>query len=269
MNINKDRVLEVVRHPTTQKVAIGVGSFGAGVLVGYILAHRSSGPNSPKGREDLDEMRKDFEEARARRIARETAVVEEESYLKIAAQEEADEGYSEERETQVGDTVELEDGEEGTVVGFIEPQPQEEEPEEIRRNVFAAAATEGDDWDYEAELKTRDSSEPYVIHKDEFYGEELGFAQHTFTYYNGDDILADEDDKPVYNHAQVVGELKFGHGSGDANVFYVRNEKRKEEYEIVRSDSLFSVDVLGLEIEQNDRARGMEHSSVPRRFRAE
>lgn len=125
-----------------------------------------------------------------------------------------------------------------------------------------------EDWNYDLESKKRSETEPYVLHKDEFFGEENDYKQITATYYAGDDILVDEDDTPIYNHNQVVGPMLFGHGSGDPNVFYVRNDKRKTEYEVVYDKGLYSVEVLGLEIEDNKRVEDLRHSRVPK-FRKE
>lgn len=123
-------------------------------------------------------------------------------------------------------------------------------------------------WDYEQEVANRTQEAPYILHKDEFYADELEYSQTTLTYYAGDDILVDEEDKPIYNHAHIVGELRFGHGSGDPNVLYVRNDHMKAEYEILFDPGLYSVEVLGLEMEHNDRAEDVKHAT-PRRFRQE
>jgi hypothetical protein len=110
-------------------------------------------------------------------------------------------------------------------------------------NIF----TNNDDWDYEAELQTRKFDEPYIIHVDEYVGDEMGFKQETLTYYEGDDIMADIMDTPVYNWPMVTGPLRWGHGSKDSNVVYVRNEKLKKEYEVLRHHGSFEVEVTGLE----------------------
>lgn len=111
-------------------------------------------------------------------------------------------------------------------------------------------------WEWETEIAGRTKLEPYILHKDEFYGDENeDYTQTTLIYYAGDDILVDQDSAPVYNHIHIVGPLRFGHGSDDPTVFYVRNDKLKAEYEIQYDEGLYSVEVLGLEIEHNDRIR--------------
>ncbi len=66
----------------------------------------------------------------------------------------------------------------------------------------------------------------------------------------------------------MTGPLLFGHGSGDPNVVHIRNDSRKSEYEILYDPGLYSQDVLGLEIEDNQRVKGIEHSKN-RQFRLE
>lgn len=119
----------------------------------------------------------------------------------------------------------------------------EEEPEAKVINIFDNPA--GDDWDYEKELEGR-GQQPYVIHQDEYFGNEQDFTQKTYTYYAGDNILVDDKDTPVHRHENVVGELKFGHGTTDKNTVYIRNPMLEMEFEILRMDGLYSEEVMGV-----------------------
>lgn len=151
-----------------------------------------------------------------------------------------------------------------------EVSSEEPESEKVEEPLITVSEFPDDDWDYEAEIESRTSNAPYVIHKDEFYADEMNYTQLMLTYYMEDDIMADEDDSPVYNYNTVVGELKFGHGSDDPDVFYVRNDRRRAEYEITRLPELYSRAVLGLEIEDNQRVAKLKHShSGPLKFRME
>ncbi len=143
--------------------------------------------------------------------------------------------------------------------------PPKTEVEVVTHSVFASNDS---NWNYELELSKRTPVNPYVIHKDEFFTNEFEYSQSTVTFYAGDAILADEDETPMYNHAGIVGEIKFGHGSGDPNVVYIRNDKRKAEYEVLFDPGLFSEEILGLQIEQNDRKQDLQHSNQ-RKFRPE
>lgn len=131
--------------------------------------------------------------------------------------------------------------------------------EYIRSNVFEQTI---DGWNYADAIATRSPNRPYVIHRDEFWNEEKGYDQSTLNYYAGDDIMTDSDDTPIYNYQNTVGELLFGLGSGDKNVFFVRNEKLKSEYEIIRDMDSFSSVVLGMDL---DGRSDLKHST--RKFR--
>lgn len=142
------------------------------------------------------------------------------------------------------------------------PQPELTETESPKReNVFMSE----DHWDYDEELAKRDPGKPYVIHRDEYFGDERGFVQSTFTYYAGDNILVDEQDIPIAKFEDVVGELKFGHGSQDKNVVYVRNEDLRGEYEILKSEDSYEIVVLGYDTESAFEKRDSRQSTP--RFR--
>jgi len=119
------------------------------------------------------------------------------------------------------------------------------------------------EWDEETELSGRSPEEPYIIHRDEYFAQESGNTQKTLTYYAGDEILVDESDTPIYNYTVVVGELRFGHGSEDPNIVYIRNEKLNGEYEVIRDSGHYSVEVLGAELEHSFDG----HNQGLRRFR--
>lgn len=115
------------------------------------------------------------------------------------------------------------------------------------------------DLDYATEVANRSSDEPYVISHNEYMENENGFTQQELTYYNGDDILTDDQDTPITDIEFVVGSeslTRFGHGSGDRNVVYVCNEKTETIYEITMSVGSFGQEVAGF-----------QHSAPIRRFR--
>jgi hypothetical protein len=221
-------------------VATMVLSFGAGVCLGYILGRRKKYVPThivPAVKKDFTDVEKEIEHT-----------------LEYYDQEEA-----KGRSPAVISNSEVE---EFVAEKLKEASTNNEESEEDHTIIFAGNTTE---WDYTLELSKRVEDIPYIIHKDEFYADERGYAQSTLTYYSGDDIMVDEEDSPVYNHTTVVGELFFGHGSGDPNVVYVRNAERKAEYEILFDPGLYSIEVLGLEIEPNARVKSLKNG--PPRFR--
>lgn len=159
----------------------------------------------------------------------------------------------------------------GTVI--IEEHFGQRPPKEIfatpdepqTHNVFDEA---DDGWNYEVERNNRSGTEPYIIHVDEFVTEEMGYEQSTITWYEGDQILTDSRDIPMYNHVAIVGQLRFGHGSKDPNIVYVRNEKLQAEYEILRDEGSYEVNVLGgSTIEHDYEEADLKHSRTPRHFR--
>ena len=128
-------------------------------------------------------------------------------------------------------------------------------------SIFSAPAQ----WDYETEFAQRSPDRPYVIHQEEYMNEEMGYRQETVTYYAGDDILADAKDTPIYNRGIRLGTLLFGHGSNDKSVVYIRNEAEQMEWEVLRHDGSFELEVLGLEAEQEIDAE-LRHAS-PLKFK--
>lgn len=146
---------------------------------------------------------------------------------------------------------------------IVEEAPKDPRPpvevvvEEVKvqqNNVFVQAETDPRDWDYRLELADREANpdQPYVISFKEFNQNEPNHEQATLTYYAMDDTLADSKDAPVDNTEYTVGDdnlTRFGHGSHDRNVVYVRNEKLSMDFEIVRSDGSYQREVLGFEPE--------------------
>lgn len=129
---------------------------------------------------------------------------------------------------------------------------------EIVQNIFEQAKPDSLDFNYEEESKHRTAETPYIISQDEFMLNEMGYAQSTLTYFVGDDVLVDERDQPIENSDQLVGDdnlLKFGHGSGDKNIVYVRNDRLSQEFEIAKSMGKYTVEVLGFIDDTESRPR--------------
>lgn len=117
---------------------------------------------------------------------------------------------------------------------------------ETQRDEVVVQVDANEGWDYDTERSKRTAGKPYVIHRDE--QEEMpGLSQSTFTYYEGDDVLCDERDRVVDARDEILGDFveKFGHGSGDPNVVYVRNEELGVEIEVCRSPNSYAEEVHG------------------------
>lgn len=134
-------------------------------------------------------------------------------------------------------------------------------------NVFAArdeGLEEPSDIVLDDEQENRQSGEPYVITVDEWGDGEFDWPQQNLAYFEGDDVLVDEKDDVVDDADKLVGIVnltRFGHGSNDSNVVYIRNPQLEMEFEITRNWGEYAKQVLGF----------MEHSAKPRprRFRGD
>lgn len=131
------------------------------------------------------------------------------------------------------------------------------------RNVFETGKDPGTDWDWDVEKALRKEGGTYVIHKDE-YGE-TDNNEVTLSYYAGDDILCDQQDRIVDDQRRLVGDSldKFGHGSHDRNVVYVRNEELEIDMEVIKSDKTYAEEVHGFKHEDPPRKR-VPHRRDPR-----
>jgi hypothetical protein len=131
-----------------------------------------------------------------------------------------------------------------------EPPDDESDPPEVKNIFQETEATVTHEWDWHEERRHRSPDIPYVIHYDE--REEMeGYSIETLTYYEGDDVLCNERDEiidPDYQRDQLVGEKnleRFGHGSGDPVIVYIRNDKLEMVYEVVRSPHHYAEEVHG------------------------
>ena len=132
-----------------------------------------------------------------------------------------------------------------------------------RVNVFA-----DDTFDLEEEIKFRSPDKPYIITHDEFFEGEKNYDTQSLTYYEVDDTLTDEHDKPLEQTDKLVGDehlVRFGSGSKDKNIVYVRNDRLGIDYEIVRSTGSYLEEVLGMPEED---PKELKHSDQRDRRRA-
>lgn len=159
--------------------------------------------------------------------------------------------------------------------------PVAEEEELLERRVSQAAETEPDieqkkdnetinvfvdrNFDFAEEKKLRSKDRPYIITHGEWFGAEFeDFDSIELTYF-ADDVLVDENDKIVEDINGTIGDeslARFGHGSKDNNVVFVRNEKLQCEYEVTRTDQTY-LEALGLGPEPDNTE--LRHSADRRR----
>lgn len=240
----------------------GVVVGGIGVAVGAAINERRLRQKySQLAEDEIDQMREHF---RARTVAREEKPPLEE--LKGVVE---DAGYSSKTEdyTKASEVI----GE-----AFLKKDENLDRPDpELRKeweeknycdelapevhNVFrdqVEAEVQGDGWDYETELERRKgATSPYVIHEDE--RGELDFSETEFTYYDGDDVTCDADNRIISKPEDILGSdfrEKFGHGSNDPNAVFIRNGMIAADIEVSRMPGMYySVEVQGLaEAEYDD-----------------
>lgn len=248
------KIEKIFNSSTKVPITVGVGSFVAGVVVGasvsYILERRKN-KNKPVDAHEVP--RRIFEAS----DLFDTPVG---TIDKLEVTEDGVEGSGtlNDEGAALLEEVELHDGDR------IIPHPDEPEEEValVPQSIFAKT---DDEWDLEEEMKGRNSQEPYVLHQEEFYADEMGYHQTSLVYYHGDGQLVDTDNKPIYAIDRVIGTLKFGHGSRDSNVFFVRNDRLKAEYEIIQDPGYYAVEVLGLSVEESAQQRDLKHAhGIPR-----
>lgn len=265
-------VVEVVRNNPVTLVLVGVAGLAAGGAGGYFIARKLL----RKYYSDLSEVEiaeaKEFY-ANLYKTSADGAVLTPQEVLSqrhgaaVAADalrtyqgRQATESILEKDEMEVA----LDEQDEAAVIRLEERARSEhkeytEEPSETR-NVFLDPS-----FDYEEEVKLRSKEKPYIITHDEYFAAEKDYETQSLTYFEEDDTLVNENDNPV-DDLDVIGEdhlARFGHGSKDRNVVYVRNDKLEMDFEIVLAKGSY-LEALGLGPEPNE----LKHNNQRDRRRA-
>ena len=111
-----------------------------------------------------------------------------------------------------------------------------------------------DGWDWPTEMASR-GERPFIIHQDEFFNRESGLDQVAYTYWGADEVLTDETETKIEDSNRLVGAYnleRFGHGTDDWDVLYVRNEEVKMEFEICRVNKSYEEEVEGITHDVSD-----------------
>lgn len=106
-------------------------------------------------------------------------------------------------------------------------------------------------------IRKRSNPEPYLITDDEFLLNDGDLEQITLTYYEDDDILADDKDIPVDDVDDVIGNASLVHFSNDPDrpVVYVRNERLAAVFEVVLNDGNYAEIVHGIVKEPHRKSK--------------
>jgi len=183
----------------------------------------------------------------------------------MAANEAAEEAIDEAEEAveELKETIDI--VEEGHVDEFIVTDEEAEAAQspvvrnifdEIRRRSAEIESTHSPE-EFDA-LKARDASGPFKISTEEFMDDENGFSKITITYFDGDDTLVDEREAVIPDIDGTVGRdnlHRFGEDSDSKDTVFVRNEKLRTDFEVVREEGTYTQMVLGLRDFKDDRPK--------------
>jgi hypothetical protein len=93
----------------------------------------------------------------------------------------------------------------------------------------------------------REVGKPYIISARQFVSTHPHKTA-SLTWYDEDGVLADSQDKPVPDVEEVVGEEnmeRFGVGSDDNSIVYIRNDKLDVAFEVVLDQRSYAQVVMG------------------------
>lgn len=124
---------------------------------------------------------------------------------------------------------------------FDEHMAEREVPEEDISEY--EEALEFDRQMHEEALAEGSSDFPRTISASEMLNQKQWYSKVTLTYYAGDDVLADDQDEPIEDPKDIIGEhFKefFGMSENDPDVIHVRNDDTESDYEVVRVDTSYS-----------------------------
>lgn len=289
-----EQVINVLSKKWVVPAVVGAASFGSGLVAGYIWGKRNGDVfevnlgdiNVPGDKQDANQLVIDWDSAAMTDRVLDAMSQEAEGYgneipkhlidraeyaKKVSLGRQILSEFEEETSWELEEEADLmleEDELEEAVAEQMHQQQITEDGDNLPevRNVFQGQLDD-DQWNYDDELSIRTPDRPYVISIDEFIADEAGCDQATVTYYQGDDIMADEFDVPLYGFNEMMGELKFGHGSNSKDVVYIRNEKLGMEWEVILHTGRFDIEVLGHDVEDAYAKAELKHS-IPR-FRDE
>jgi hypothetical protein len=261
----KDAMVRITESMSKIKVQFGLLGIAMGATAGgmaaFAIAYRKAETKYSKiADEEIEEMREHYQ---AKSLALEAdkgkgdleEIVKERGYSSPESQSvpqpmaiQPPLKVVEEAAEAVEGSVDLDAPENASIKAQVgEPEP---------RNIFQQAETTHE-WDWEAERRSRRPNKPYVVHADERHEIEE-YHDVSLTYYEVDDVLCDDRDEIVdpADRDELIGEAnleRFGHGSGDASVVYIRNDKLEILYEVIKSPNSFAEEVHGIKHESYDR----------------
>lgn len=235
-----EEAAEATRQIDTRALGYFFAGIGVGVAVGFIFGYRF---NKEKIKaETLRESEEEIEQIREFYQQKLLAALPKPSVGELVEER----GYS----------VKVEDEE---LIRPLRPTVPVREPSQETRPLSSlprifrteiASKDKNEGWSFPQEMGRRSPDNPYIIHQDEYARNETDYTQVTYIYYAEDDILADEDETILHNRENLIGVgvlSRFGHGTDDYNILYIRNPLLELEIEICRSPGSYESEVLGLD----------------------
>lgn len=242
------------------KIAVlaAAASFTGGAVAGYIVAQkRLEKVYDEIARAEIAQAKEFYAVINKKDVPSPTVLAEEKGYSADAAHptlRDAAESllvYKGEVELDVEQKEILDAHTSRTVTEIIE------EDGVVQTNVFQESVSiKG--WNQEEEESERTDSAPYIISWDEFKKNQPDYIQTVLTYFEADGVLVDEKDVPIDQTDMTVGDgalTRFGHGSRDNNIVYVRNPVLDMDFEIVRTPKSYEEEVLGIQHSHRPRSR--------------
>ena len=120
--------------------------------------------------------------------------------------------------------------------GNVQPKETDEQKYEniLKENGYSG----GNDEEPDRSKEVEDVEKPYVISPDE-YGEIDEYEQVTL-WYHSDGVLVDDDGNVVDDVEEIVGEASLKtFGEYEQDSVFVRNDRMKSDYEILRDKEAF------------------------------
>lgn len=259
-------VVEVVRNSPVVLTVVGVLGLAAGATAGYLFArNRLREYYEDLASQEIAEAREFY--AGLNKVTVEGEPLSPQDILEQTSPEavEAVRRYRGETPAESEeDVAPALDEEDEAAISRLEDKARKdraEEREEKSTNVFVDPT-----FDISEEVKHRTSEQAYVITHDEYFAGDLDYDTIQLTYFEGDDTLVGEDDKPVDDLTTINEDnlARFGHGSKDKNIVYVRNEKLETDYEITLSTQSY-LEALGLGPEPKELRHGNRNAQMNRR----
>ena len=98
-----------------------------------------------------------------------------------------------------------------------------------------------------------EGDDPFVIPEGMFRDAMMEGGTYALLYFEDDDILTDEDDKPIEEAEYLIGDALDHFGDNNKDIVYVYNPSNQTGYEIQRIHDSFQHDVLGVEMDEEDK----------------